>query len=207
LLAVAGSGFLSLVANHRLGLAVSSSLPHKALEKRAITACAACPLRTMKKFRKFTDEELRFVQSLKIGEINLKANQTLVVEDDLSPYLYTVLSGWLFKYKMLDDGRRQIVNYAVPGDLLGLQSAFFDKMLHSIETLSEATLCVFPRDKLWTLFQKHQGLGFDVTWLAAEEKSILSDFLVSVGQRSASERIAFMLLTLFRRAAWSTATN
>ena len=41
-----------------------------------------------------------------------------------SPYLYTVLSGWTFKYKALeDDGRRQIDNYALPGDFIGLQAS------------------------------------------------------------------------------------
>lgn len=74
------------------------------------------------------------------------------------------------------------------------------KMQHGVEALSEATLCVFPRQKLWTLFEHHQGLGFDVTWMAAQEKAILADFLVSAGRRTATERIAFLLLSLFRRA-------
>ena len=44
------------------------------------------------------------------------------------------------------------------------------------------------------------GLGHDLTWIAANEKSILGEFLVSVGQRTASERVAFLLLNLFQRA-------
>ena len=58
----------------------------------------------------------------------------------------------------------------------------------------------FPREKLWTLYEKHQGLAFDVTWLAAREETILGDYLVTVGQRRATERVAFVLLHLFRRA-------
>ena len=90
--------------------------------------------------------------------------------------------------KTLPDGRRQIINYAIAGDLLGLQNAVLDKMQHSVEALDDVRLCVFPKEKLWSMFEHHPGLGFDVTWLAAQEKSILADFLVSVGQRSASER-------------------
>lgn len=154
----------------------------------------------MKTFRKFTAEELRFVERLKVGEVRLKAGQTVLTEDETSPHLYTVLSGWLFKYKMLEDGRRQIINFAVPGDLLGLQAAVFDKMTHSVEALGDVTLCIFPKAQLWSLYERHQGLGFDVTWLAAQEKAILADFLVSAGQRTATERIAFLLIVLYRRA-------
>ena len=71
---------------------------------------------------------------------------------------------------------------------------------HSIEALTDVTLCVFPREKLWSLYEKHTGLAFDVTWLGAREESILGDYLLTVGQRRADERIAFVLLHLFHRA-------
>lgn len=162
--------------------------------------CRNCPLRAIGTFRPFTPDELRFVERLRIGETTVKAGALVLGEGEKSPYLFTVLSGWLIKYKTLPDGRRQIINYALAGDLLGLQNAVLDKMQHSVEALDEVRLCVFPKDKLWSMFEQHPGLGFDVTWLAAQEKSILADFLVSVGQRTASERIAFLLLTLYRRA-------
>lgn len=162
--------------------------------------CRACPLRPMKTFREFSSEELRFVEKFKIAEARYAAGQTILIEGERSPYLYTVLSGWTIKYKMLEDGRRQIVNYALPGDLLGLQSAVLDKMHQSVEALSETNLCVFSKEKVWGLYREHHALGFDITWIAAQEKSILGEFLVSIGQRTATERIAFLLLTLFRRA-------
>lgn len=174
--------------------------PAAAVTRRVETPCNSCPLRAIKSFRKFTTEELRFVERFKVGEVKLSRGQTVLAEDENSEYLYTVLSGWLVKHKMLADGRRQIINYALPGDFLGLQAATFDKMQHSVEALSEVTLCAFPKKKFWTLYEHHQGLSFDVTWIAAQEKSILADFLVSAGQRTSSERIAFLLLILFRRA-------
>jgi CRP/FNR family transcriptional regulator len=167
------------------------------------TPCTQCPLRRLKTFRKFTAEELSFVRTFKSGELVLEAGNTIFVEGTNSPHLYTVLSGWAFKYKTLEDGRRQVLNFALPGDLLGLQASIFDSIGHSIETLSDVVLCVFPREKLWTLFETYAGLAFDVTWLASREVTILGDFLVTVGQRKASERVAFVLLHLFRRARQS----
>ena len=164
------------------------------------TPCKACPLRKIATFRKFSPTELEFMQSFKSGELVLEAGSTILVEGTNSPHLYTILSGWAFKYKTLEDGRRQVLNFALPGDFLGLQGSIFDCMHHSVEALTDIVLCVFPREKLWTLYEKHQGLAFDVTWLAAREESILGDYLVSVGQRHAGERVAFILLNLFQRA-------
>ena len=167
------------------------------------TPCARCPLRKLETFRNFTDEELEFISTFKSGELRLEAGNAIYDEGTNSPHLYTVLSGWAFKYKSLEDGRRQVVNYALPGDFIGLQASIFDSIGHSIEALTDVVLCVFPREKLWPLFEKHAGLAFDVTWLAAREENILGDYLVNVGQRSATERVAFVLLNLFQRARQS----
>jgi CRP/FNR family transcriptional regulator, anaerobic regulatory protein len=172
----------------------------RAERKPPETRCNDCPLRGLKAFRAFSSSELAFVEDFKLHEEIVAPGQTVLIEGEKSPYLYTVLSGWLFKYKMLDDGRRQILNYSMRGDLLGLQSAVLEKMQHSVEALTETTLCVFPKEKIWSLYKDHHALGFDLTWIAAQEKAILADFLVSVGQRTATERIAFLLLALYRRA-------
>jgi CRP-like cAMP-binding protein len=166
----------------------------------AATPCRKCPLRKYEVFRSFADHELEFIQTFKSGELVLEAGNTIFSEGTNSPHLYTVLSGWTFKYKTLEDGRRQIINFALPGDFIGLQASLLDAITHSVEALTDVVLCVFPREKLWTLFNKHAGLSYDVTWLAAREESILGDYLLSVGQRRAEERIAFVLLQLFERA-------
>ncbi len=164
------------------------------------TPCAKCPLRRLEIFRKFSAEELAFVSFFKSGELVLEAGSTIFSEGTNSPHLYTVLSGWAFKYKTLEDGRRQVLNFALPGDFIGLQASILDVIGHSVEALTDVTLCVFPREKLWSLYEKHTGLAFDVTWLGAREESILGDYLLTVGQRRAGERIAFVLLHLFHRA-------
>ena len=164
------------------------------------TPCDRCPLRGLDTFRDFTPEELAFMLEFKSGELVLDAGTSILHEGSNSPHLYTVLSGWAYKYKTLPDGRRQVLNYALPGDFIGLQASIFDVSSHSVEALTDVVLCVFPRERLWDLFARHTGLAFDVTWLGAHEENILGDFLVSVGKRSATERVAFVLLQLFARA-------
>jgi CRP-like cAMP-binding protein len=89
----------------------------------------------------------------------------------------------------------------MPGDFLGLQSSVLNEMQHSVEALSDVLLCVFPREKLWSLYSNHPGLGFDLTWIAAREEMIVDDHLLSVGRRTALERVAYLILHIYRRAS------
>jgi CRP-like cAMP-binding protein len=155
----------------------------------------------MPSFREFESQELRFVSSFKTGELVAEAGTTLLSEGSHSAHLYTLLSGWAFRYKTLPDGRRQILNYMLPGDLVGLQGSVIGEMQHSVEALSPLVLCVFQRNRLPELFRNHPGLGFDITWLAAQEERMLDDHLLSLGRRTAVERAAYLIAFLHHRAA------
>lgn len=159
--------------------------------------CRDCPIRQRPCFREFTPEELAFVQSFKVNELVFEKGETILVEGTKTAHLYTVLSGWSFRYKLLEDGNRQILNYALPGDFIGLQGSVFENLEHSVECLTRVRACVFPRDKLWHLYSSYPDLAFDVTWLASREESIIGEFLANVGQRRAQARVAYFLLHLF----------
>jgi CRP/FNR family transcriptional regulator len=161
--------------------------------------CEKCPLRSLDIFRKFTPEELAFVSDFKSGELNAEPGTTLFLQGTNSAHLYTMLAGWAFRYKTLADGRRQILNFVLPGDFVGLQGSIMNEMQHSVETLTDSVLCIFPRDKLWNLYTGFPSLAFDVTWIAAREEQMIDEHLLSVGRRSALERMAYVLLHLFER--------
>ena len=163
------------------------------------TPCLACPLKKLEVFRAVSATELAFIEKFKSGEFVTDAGATILAEGNSSPHLFTVLSGWAFRYKSLPDGRRQILNFALPGDFLGLQSSMFDEMQHSVEALDQMVLCVFPRDKLWSLYSNHPSLGYDLTWLASRSERLLDENLLTIGRRSALERMAYVLLDLFKR--------
>lgn len=179
------------------GSTMSVTMP---LSSRRVS-CQQCPLRTLSSFRPFTAEELAFVSTFKVGELMVETGSLILSEGSHSAQLFTVLSGWAFRYKTLEDGRRQILNYMLPGDLLGLQGSVMGEMQHSIEALSPVVLCVFQRDKLPELFRNHPGLGFDITWLASREERMLDENLLSLGRRSAFERAAYLLAFVYQRAA------
>lgn len=162
--------------------------------------CEACPLRANRYFRDFTAEELKFVSTFKRGELVADAGSMILAEGTHSAQLFTLLSGWAFRYKTLEDGRRQILNFLLPGDLVGLQGSIIGEMEHSVESLSPVVLCVFQRDSLATLFEGYPSLAFDVTWMASREERMLDENLLSLGRRNAMERAAYLIAFLYQRA-------
>ncbi|WP_367717358.1 Crp/Fnr family transcriptional regulator [Nitratireductor sp. GISD-1A_MAKvit] len=167
---------------------------------RGSLSCAKCPLRKREIFRVFEADELSFVEHFKKGDLAVRRGATLLVEGAHNPHLYTVRSGWGFRYKLLEDGRRQIVNYVMPGDLVGLQGSLMGEMQHSVEALSPMQLCVFEKAELFTLYERFPGLAYDITWLASREECMLDEHLLTVGRRTAVEKVAYLLAFVLDRA-------
>jgi len=162
--------------------------------------CSECRLRSLPAFLALSEPERRAVAEWRTGSRRVAAGERIIGEHVRSDQLYTLYSGWAFRYKSLSDGRRQILNFLLPGDLLGLQDEFADGRTHGVEAASDVVLCTFPRDRLWDFFLQHPKLGYDITWLAAREENMVDDNLVTTGRRTAAERVAMLLMHLYRRA-------
>jgi CRP-like cAMP-binding protein len=163
-------------------------------------SCDECALRACGFFKPITANELGAIKGIKRDHLVLKAGTEIIHVGDESPEIYTLYSGWAFRFKMLPDGRRQILNFLLPGDLVGLQAAMFAAAQYGVETLTDVELCLLPRRKVWTLFDEMPGLAFDVAWLGAREEGYVDDNLTSTGRRTAAERIAALIVSLYKRA-------
>lgn len=162
--------------------------------------CQNCPLRRNQAFLPISNDELLAIQDYRQGTRVVEAGRVIIDEHRASPQLFTLYSGWAFRYKTLRDGRRQILNFLLPGDFLGLQDEFADGHTHGVEAATTVTLCTFERKQLWQVFHSQPKLGYDITWLAAREEKFVDDNLVTAGRRNATERVAMLLMHLYRRA-------
>ncbi len=162
--------------------------------------CRQCPLQHCPGLRPLEQRQLGYMQQFKTGEIRVDRGAALIRQGSRSAHLYTLLQGVLIRFRTLEDGRRQIVNFMFPGDLVGLQGAFDDPASHSIEALLDARLCVFVQAEFASLIGEHPQLGYDVIWLAATEETALEEHIVSLGQRTAKERVAYLAVWLLDRA-------
>lgn len=162
--------------------------------------CAACPLRARDAFKAKSDEEISFIQNMKIEHRVVPAGGEIIHHGQTDAELFTLFSGWAFRHKTLEDGRRQILNILLPGDLMGLQASLLDASDHGIEALTHVEVCVFSRRKTWSLFEHMPQLAYELAWLGAREENLVDENLTSIGQRSARERMAALVLGLYRRA-------
>jgi CRP-like cAMP-binding protein len=162
-------------------------------------SCHECALRACGLFKPITPNELGAINSIKRDHVALKGGTEVIRAGDESPEIYTLYSGWAFRFKTLSDGRRQILNFLLPGDLVGLQAAMFSAAQYGVEALTDVELCLLPRRRVWSLFDEMPGLAFDVAWLGAREEGYVDDNLTSTGRRTAAERIAALIVSLYKR--------
>ncbi|MGB8275759.1 MAG: Crp/Fnr family transcriptional regulator [Alphaproteobacteria bacterium] len=151
--------------------------------------------------------DLDLIEGARKAFRTLPPRTAIYSEGERCDELYTVYSGWVQRYKMLRDGRRQILDFQLSGDFLGLQQDLTHHMDHSAETVTEVSLCVFPRSQLLELFKARPEIAWRLIWLAASEEAVLFEHLTDLGRRNATERIAHLLLEMFHKLRWRGEVN
>ncbi|WP_225768594.1 Crp/Fnr family transcriptional regulator [Inquilinus sp. Marseille-Q2685] len=145
-------------------------------------------------------ELLDYIQRRRVEDVAFAAGARIMTEGDPDPPLYTVASGWAMRFKMLKDGRRQILSFVLPGDVIGFQAQFFDRAVTSIEAITDISLCVVPYQDIAGLYQDQPEIAFRFAALTADQKRVMEEQLLSLGQRTALERVAALILDLYGRA-------
>lgn len=145
-------------------------------------------------------DDVKFMQRFKVGELVVDEQTPILMEGSNSPQLYTALHGMGLRYKLLPNGKRQVLNMVFPGDFIGMQAGIMGEMGHSVEATTKMTLCVFDRSEVWTFFKERPDRAFSLTWLAAIEEHFLGDALATIGQRTALQGVAGALTRIFIRA-------
>jgi len=113
--------------------------------------------------------------------------------------IFVLNQGMAIRYKVLHDGRRQILSLVLPGDFIGYPGCLFENSLYSIASLGESTACAITFAEIFLLFRRHPRLATAVFWLVGHDAVLFAEHLVGVGRQSAYERVAHLLLELLVR--------
>jgi CRP-like cAMP-binding protein len=128
----------------------------------------------------------------------LQPGESLYFQGDDCRNVYLLLEGWAFRHQGLEDGRRQILDFALPGGAFGLPGT--GVMTHSLEALTPCTFSVFGHDSLCELLQQVPVLALRFVELLADAQTRAFEHLTNVGRRSARERVANLLMELIMRS-------
>ena len=172
--------------------------------------CTTCAVRNEALCAPLSNDEIAVVKRFKSGNRELRAGADLYCQDEGCDELFTLLDGWVFLYQILEDGRRQILDFALPGAFLGFQPDLDAPASHSAQCLTDLAVCIFPRRNLLDLCRENPELALRMAWITARDGALAREHLTNVGRRSARERVAHLLLELFyrvRRRTPSTGGN
>lgn len=127
----------------------------------------------------------------------LEAKEFVFVEGDPANHLYRIESGAVSLFKLLPDGRRQILGFAYCGDLIGL--GIQGEHIMSAQAIKPTRLRSVPIAALHKIATHDPTLSFTLYQAVAEELAATRDLMMTTGHRSASERVAAFLIALSRR--------
>ena len=127
-------------------------------------------------------------------------NAEVYGEDEPAEYLYQVISGAVRTYRMLDDGRRQVVAFYLPGDIFGVEAG--DVHLFSAEAVSESRVLVAKRSAVLARAEREKQLSRQLWDLMVRELQRMQQHSF-VLIKSAEERVAGFLLEMAGRCSGS----
>jgi CRP-like cAMP-binding protein len=144
-------------------------------------------------------EEIAALAELQANPRKVPRHREIIAEGRTYDGLLVLIEGAAIRYRILPDGRRQIINIALPGDFIGFPGCFFEHALYSITSVVECLVAPVAFGRLLGLFERYPRLAATIFWSFSCETAIYAEHLIDVGRRSAIERIAHFLLELLTR--------
>jgi CRP-like cAMP-binding protein len=157
-------------------------------------------IRKLEQFAKLSTDDKRALEAAASHKVrHVGPREDIIHEGDRPRQVNLILEGFACRYKALEDGRRQIVAFFIPGDICDARMFILTQMDHSIGTLSPVKLVEIPGDVFLDLADTSPRIARALWWNSLVEESIAREWTLNVGQRTAYERMAHLLCEFFIR--------
>lgn len=155
----------------------------------------------LRQFAELTPDDEAYIQHMTRNVARIPADRQLKAEGDAPSQVHVVLDGLACRYKILADGRRQILAFLVSGDPCDFQIFLLEHMDHCIGTLTPSVVATVSRQEIETALDERPAIA-RAFWLSTmRDEAVLREWLVNVGRRNAYERMAHLLWELYLRHA------
>jgi CRP-like cAMP-binding protein len=158
---------------------------------------------------RLTDEDQQVLEKLTTKARRVGSHQDIIREGDEPDDVHLIMEGFACRYEIPPDGKRHIMAHLVPGNICDFHVAILGEMDHNIGTLNACTFVEIPHETIHAISTKHPNLNRAFWWCTLVDEGILREWLVSLGRRSADQRIAISSASCSsgcKRWGWRTTT-
>ena len=135
-------------------------------------------------FVNLSEPELAVLANLHGRRKSFSAGRDMVHQGQADQSAYVLAEGWVCSYRLLPGGGRQIVDFQIPGDFLGLRTILYRSAGQSIEPLTQVQASVVSGSDLMDVFARNPRLGTAVLWAASRDDAMVVEHLVGIGRRN-----------------------
>jgi CRP-like cAMP-binding protein len=159
-------------------------------------------------FVRLSAEDRAVLQRVALQSVRTFPPRTDVAREGEKPKdVHLILTGWAYRYKELEDGRRQIVAFFLPGDICDQNVFILREMDHSIGTITGARVADLPRSFFEEISAGYPRITTAFWWETLVNSAIQREWTMNLGQRTATERMAHLFCELFIRLQMADLTS
>ena len=158
--------------------------------------------RLIRKFEQYgpVSEDERQVLERAVSRVDeYSPHQDIVREGDCPSDSCLILDGFAYRYKLLEQGTRQILALHIPGDFCDLHSFVLKRMDHGIAAVSPCSVAKVPHAIINEITETQPRLARAFWWDTAIDAAVTREGMVSMGCRTASQQMAHLFCELFLR--------
>lgn len=148
---------------------------------------------------RLSDEERDALRALPQKLVRTAGRMRIVEEGERPTHCCLVVEGMTYRSKLAQNGRRQIISFHVPGDMVDLQTILFKIADHSIETVRNAAILMIPHVAVLKAAERYPALSRAFWYDTLVDSSIQRETLLNIGRRDARARTAHLLCELVVR--------
>lgn len=153
----------------------------------------------LQKLSLLEDEDRSILDRLLARVHDYPVGETVVEEGGPIARTRLILAGWAIRYRTLHDGSRQIVNFVLPGDSIGLYGALFPSSDSGVELVTDCRLAEFPCDELIATCRQSPRIGAALCWIGGQDERMLEQQILRIGAMNAATRISHLLVEIHHR--------
>jgi CRP-like cAMP-binding protein len=153
----------------------------------------------LSQFAPLSHKDIGLLVALCVPEERLRAEVNIVVEGETPRSLFVVTRGMAYRYRLMPDGRRQMLTILLPGDLFGLPRFLLHPMDHSVAAIGPTRIAAIGREAVIDIVANHPRIGAALWWSVMQEEAMLRERIVALGRRSARGRVAYLVCEIVWR--------